>query len=171
MIVLGRITAPFGVAGWLRVHAFGDDPLAWRAMPQWWLADAPEAPENEWRALRQIGCKAHGDAILVRFEGVIDRTGAEALTGKFIAAPRDALPKTGKDEFYWVELIGLPVTNVEGESLGVVVDLIDTGVHSVLQLKDEAGVERLLPFTAQVVKDVKRGLGIEVEWGKDWGLD
>ena len=42
MIVLGRIVAPFGVQGWVRVHPFGDDPLSWKKMPQWWLGTDPD---------------------------------------------------------------------------------------------------------------------------------
>jgi hypothetical protein len=50
MIVLGRIVAPFGVQGWLRVHPFGDDPEAWRKMPQWWLSADVDAPAESWQA-------------------------------------------------------------------------------------------------------------------------
>jgi 16S rRNA processing protein RimM len=52
MIVLGRIVAPFGVQGWLRVHPFGDDPEAWRKMPQWWLSADADAPAEGWTGAR-----------------------------------------------------------------------------------------------------------------------
>ncbi len=168
MIVLGRIAAPYGVDGWLKVHAFGDDPLSWKAMRLWWLADAADAPPAAWREIKLAGARLHSDTLVVRFEGVDDRTAAEALRGKFIAAPREALPKTARDEYYWGDLIGLPVINVEGVALGAVVDLIESGANTVLEVRDEAGQERLLPFTAQVVKKVRLGQGIEVDWGADW---
>ena len=42
MVVLGRVIAPFGVQGWLKLVALGDDPAAWRAMPAWWLGKDPD---------------------------------------------------------------------------------------------------------------------------------
>ena len=170
MIVLGRILAPFGVRGWVKVHPFGDDPLEWRRMPQWWLgrnADAAEDPQA-WVAYALADCKAHGKGIVAAFQGVEDRAGAESLEGAYIAAPREALPKPAKDEYYWGDLIGLAVFNGHGASLGVVTGLIETGAHDVLQLAD-GEIERLIPFVAAYVKqvDVPRRR-IVVEWEADW---
>lgn len=174
MIVLGRVTAPYGVAGWVRVRPFGDDPLGWRTIPQWWLSADPDASPDVWRGVKQLGCRLHGDGLVVQFEGANDRNAAESLKGLFIGVPRDALPKTRKDEYYWTDLIGLPVVNSQGDSLGVVESLIESGANTVLQLRDAEGVERLIPFTAQVVKKVQvrnpgeGDVGIAVEWGRDW---
>lgn len=168
MIVLGRIAAPYGVAGWVKVHTFGDDPLSWQTMKSWWLAEDADLPDAGWQAVKPAACRIHSGTFVVRLEGVDDRSGAEALRGKFIGAPREALPKTGRDEYYWTDLIGLPVTNLQGEALGAVVELIESGANTVLQLRDGEGTERLLPFTAQVVKKVRLGQGIEVDWGSDW---
>jgi hypothetical protein len=76
-VVLGRLADPYGMQGWLRLHAFGDDPLAWAEMPVWWVgrkmvsrgANAAETPES-------------GDANwLCCLTGVADRTAAEAHEG------------------------------------------------------------------------------------------
>jgi 16S rRNA processing protein RimM len=178
MIVLGRIAGAFGVDGWVRVHPFGDDPLSWRLMRQWWLADDSNSPEAGWQGVKPFACRLQGDALLVKFAHIQDRTQAELLRGKWLGAPRDALPATGQDEYYWTDLIGLPVRNAQGVSFGEVVDLIESGAHSVLQVRDLSGeIERLLPFTAQVVirvslQDGPSGpRGIDVEWGEDWGRD
>ena len=168
MIVLGRIVAPFGVKGWLRVHPFGDDPEAWRAMPSWWLSADAEAPAERWRAAALESVKRHGDGIVAKLEGVDDRDAAEALDGCFIGAPRDALPATSAEEYYWADLVGLEVVNVQEQSLGRVESLIETGANQVLVVKDGER-ERLLPFVAQVVKAVDlAGRRIRVEWGDDW---
>jgi len=168
MIVLGRITAPYGVKGWVKVHAFGDDPLSWLEMKSWWLAEDSAAPAAGWQAIRQVACRMHGNTLVVQFEGVEGRGAAEALRGKFIGAPREALPKLSRGEYYWGDLIGLPVTNTEGVVLGVVDNLIESSANTVLVLQDESGFERLVPFTARVIKTVRVGRGIEVEWGADW---
>ena len=66
MIVLGRIVAPFGVQGWLRVHPFGDDPEAWRKMPQWWLSAHVDAPAGSWKVHGLEAVKLHGDGVVAK---------------------------------------------------------------------------------------------------------
>ena len=169
MIVLGRISAPFGVQGWVKVQVFGDDPLAWSAMPNWWLSAEEDAEESAWRARPLSGCKAHGKGLIARFEGLADRNTAESLAGLYVGAPRAALPKTGADEFYWADLVGLEVVNEKGERLGRVAELLRTGAHEVLALRDAADRRRLLPFVAAVIREVDLAGGrIRVEWGSDW---
>lgn len=168
MIVLGRITAPFGVAGWVRVHAFGDDPLSWRVMKQWWLgADAQAA--GGWQPYTLKGCREHSGSLVAKFAEVGDRSGAEMLQGLYVAAPREALPATAQNEYYWADLIGLTVVNAAGHELGVVQELIATGANEVLVVRDEQQNERLLPFVAQVIEKVDSAQRrIYVAWEADW---
>lgn len=169
MIVLGRIAAPFGVRGWVHVHPFGDDPVAWRRMKTWWLGVNPDArDEAAWTAYSLDDCKPHGKGLVASFMGVTDRSGAEKLEGLYLAAPREAWPNTEPDEYYWADLIGLTVLNEQEVRLGVVTGLVETGVHAVLQLAD-GEAERLIPFVSAYVKDVDLKAGcIRVEWGADW---
>lgn len=168
MIVLGRVAEPFSIQGWVKVHAFGDDPLSWRTMPQWWLCADADAADAAWQPHRLRGCKVHGKGIIAAFVGVADRTAAEALVGMYIAAPREALPETGLDEYYWADLIGLAVENVAGVRLGTVSGLLSTGAHDVLQVVD-GEQERLIPFVGAYVLDVKLAeKQIRVDWDADW---
>lgn len=169
MIVLGRLAAPYGVQGWLKVHAFGDDPVAWAAMPQWWLgSNADSLDAADWKPYALRGCREYGKGVVVAFRDVPDRNGAEALEGLYIAAPREALPQPGKDEFYWGDLIGLSVVNSHEVVLGQVDSLIETGAHSVLCVK-EGKTERLIPFVEAFVKTVDvPARRITVEWEADW---
>lgn len=168
MIVLGRIVAPFGVQGWLRVHPFGDDPEAWCRMPQWWLAADAGAPAASWKAHALEALKLHGDGVVAKLAGIDDRDASEALGSCYIGAPREALPVPAQDEYYWSDLIGLAVVNMQDQGLGRVKSLIETGAHQVLVVADGEG-EKLLPFIGQVVRavDVAKGV-IRVEWGSDW---
>lgn len=168
MIVLGRIVAPFGIQGWVKIHPFGDDPLSWRKMPQWWVSpDDAGAPET-WRQLALRDCRMQGKSLVAAFADVTDRSAAEALEGLYVGAPREALPAPGTDEYYWADLVGLAVENRTGEALGTVSGLLSTGVHDVLQVADDE-FERLIPFVASYVDeidlDAKR---IRVDWQKDW---
>lgn len=168
MIVLGRIVAPYGIKGWLRIHPFGDDPLSWQKMPRWWVSADSDAPAESWRPLTLTGCRLQGRFLAVGFAEVGDRDAAEVLEGMFVGAPREALPETQQDEFYWADLIGLAVGNREGMELGRVADLISTGAHDVLQVRD-GDAEYLIPFVAAYVDEVDLDSGrIRVDWQKDW---
>lgn len=169
MIVLGRIAAPYGVKGWVHVHAFGDDPVEWRRMSTWWLGRNPESTDPaHWQAYSLDQCKLHGKSLVASFMGIIDRTGAEKLEGLYLAAPREALPTPAQDEYYWADLVGLDVVNLQGQGLGTVTGLIETGAHDVLQLADGES-ERLIPFVAAFVKQVElEHKRIVVDWGVDW---
>ena len=168
MIVLGRIVAPFGVQGWLRVHPFGDDPGVWRKMPQWWLSADADAPADSWQAHALEAVKLHGDGVVAKLAGIDDRDASEALGSCYIGAPRDALPPPAQDEYYWSDLIGLAVVNLQDQPLGRVTSLIETGANQVLVVSD-GELERLLPFVEQVVGkvDVPGGV-IRADWGLDW---
>jgi 16S rRNA processing protein RimM len=169
MIVLGRISAPFGIRGWVKLQVFGDDPQAWAHMPQWWLAADEQGPEGKWQARQLAECRMHGKGLIVRFAGFEDRSAAENLAGLYVGAPREALPKTAENEFYWADLIGLVVVNQAGEALGRVAELVRTGAHEVLDVRDAAGSQHLLPFVSAVVKEVDLAARrIRVEWGSDW---
>lgn len=168
MIVLGRVGAPFGVHGWVRVHAFGDDPDAWKQMKCLWLATQAEAAESAWVSRELSGFRRHGDGHVAKFAGVDDRNAAEALGGMFLGAPRGELPDPGSEEYYWADLIGLDVVNRQQQALGRVDSLLETGANEVLVVKDGER-ERLLPFIASVVLGVDLSGGrIDVDWGADW---
>jgi len=165
IVILGRLADPYGIRGWLKLHPFGDDPLDWDEIPVWWISKDGES----WRECGLKGLKVHGNGVVVLLEGIDDRTAAEAMKGVLVGAPRDALPETDEDEFYWADLIGLDVINTAEERLGKVVGLLETGAHDVLRVVGDDEVERLLPFVAAVVLTVdKEARLIRVEWGSDW---
>lgn len=168
MIVLGRIVAPFGIKGGVRVAPIGDDPEAWARMPTWWISRDDAAPAEAWLPVKLVECKVHGAGLVAVLENAPDRNGAEALKGWFIAAPREALPEPEADEYYWADLIGLRVENQAGEPLGQVSGLLSTGAHDVLRVV-EGDTERLIPFVAAYALDVDMNVGlIRVDWDKDW---
>lgn len=165
IVVLGRLADPYGIRGWLRLYPFGDDPLAWGKMPVWWIGHEG----GPWREVKLNGLKTHGEGVVVALDGVSDRSDAEALKGLLVGAPREVLPATDENEFYWADLLGLDVLNTANEKLGKVAGLIETGANDVLRVVADDGVERLLPFVEAVVLAVEKEAGyIRVEWGSDW---
>lgn len=171
MIVLGRIIAPHGVQGWLRLHPFGDDPASWRGIKRWWLG-ADDTDFSAWRAYPLQALRPQGKGWIAKLTGVDDRNAAEQLVGRFVGAPRHDLPATGDDEYYWADLVGLAVVNEKQESLGRVTEMIESGAHAVMVVTEGEGEQahrRLLPFVGSVVKDVDVAAGvIRVDWERDW---
>lgn len=166
---MGRIVAPFGIQGWLKIHPLGDDPLSWRRMPQWWVGKDPDSLRAEdWKVFAPRGIRLQGKEVVAGLEGLADRTAAETITGWYIAAPREALPQPDRDEYYWTDLIGLRVIGNSGRTLGVVRGLLETGAHDVLEIED-GEAKRLIPFVAAFIQDVDLAAGeIRVEWEADW---
>lgn len=171
MVVLGRITAPYGVRGWLRLHPFGDDPASWRTMKRWWLG-ADDKEFDGWRTYPLEALRAQGNGWIVKLAEVGDRAAAESLVGQYVGAPREDLPATETNEYYWADLIGLAVVNAKQEPLGRVTELIESGAHAVLVVEEGEGENaqrRLLPFVGQVVKEVDVPAGrMRVDWERDW---
>jgi len=182
-VEVGRIIDAWGVKGWIKVQPFAADPQALFSSRRWFLKPAEPAggPRRPAPAvaipplLKITQAKHHGDGVVALAQDVGDRSGAEALRGARIFVSRASFPSADPDEYYWVDLIGLTVLNLQGETLGTVTGLLDTGPHSVLRIapldadpKDEAA-ERLVPFVAAYVSDVSLAeRRITVDWGLDY---
>ncbi|WP_018411786.1 ribosome maturation factor RimM [Methyloversatilis thermotolerans] len=174
MVVLGRIAAPFGVQGWLHIQVFGDDPQTWKVIEHWYASREADAPATRWSLLEPDGFKLQTKGPVIRFRGYPDRTAAEALVGFYLAVPKQDLPDTGEGEYYWGDLVGLEVTNLQGQRLGRVERLMETGANDVLVVRDavagtDKAVERLIPFVSAVVKTVDQEAGrLSVDWDFQW---
>jgi 16S rRNA processing protein RimM len=166
LVAMGRIAAPFGVRGWIKVQLFAPEALSLLQQPTWFLRQR-EAPD-EFHPAEVIEAAQHGKVLIAQLDGIADRDAAAAAAGTEVAMPRSALPARAQDEYYWSELIGLPVVNREHEALGTVSGLLETGVHDVLVVKD-GKAERLLPLVGTVIDAVDLDAGeIRVDWGRDW---
>lgn len=161
---MGRIFAPYGLKGWVRIEPYSAVPDSLSAYPSWWVGR-----DSDWRELKVAQwALQHGASLVARFEGCAERDAALALKGSEVAVEREALPQNANDEFYWADLVGLRVVNAKGDGLGVLAGLFDNGAHPVMRVVD-GETERLLPFVEQVVRQVELAEGrIRVEWELDW---
>ncbi len=159
---MGRVTGPFGVLGWVKVHPYTETSGSLTRYRTWWMGR--QEPYVE-RSVHEA--KVHGAEVVAKLEGIEDREAAALLKGMLVAVPRAELPRTGKDEYYWTDLIGLSVVNAEGVAFGTVKELLETGANDVLVVAGER--ERLIPFIRQVILDVDlKGGSIKVDWGADY---
>ncbi|MEM7401586.1 MAG: ribosome maturation factor RimM [Pseudomonadota bacterium] len=167
-ILVGHIQGVFGIKGWLKIFSHCRpkeqilDYLSWEL----------RAPKGADTYELQDG-KPHGGGIIVKLKHIDDRTHAETLKGAEIWVAKSSLSDLSDDEYYWFELEGLQVNNLQGELLGQVVKLMETGANDVLVVKDvNAKQEILVPFIKeQVIKQVDiRNKTITVDWLKEYSV-
>jgi len=140
MILLGRVHGAFGVRGELKLESFTEPASAIFRYQPWTLRDV----QGRERMLTQARGRETAKGLVTTFPDVIDRDGAEALRGTEVYAPRSALPPPKPGEYYWVDLEGLRVVNLEGADFGVVSHLFSTGANDVLVARGDR--ERMIPF-------------------------
>jgi 16S rRNA processing protein RimM len=172
VVVVGRIGAPHGVRGWVRVSSFTEPAgniLDYRP----WLLETGDT----WRSQHPLEVKPHRQGYVARFADIEDRDEAGRLAGKHVAVARTQLPDLEPDEYYWRDLEGLAVWN-SGVLLGVVDHLIDTGAKPLLVVVNDPQAggtaeprQTLIPFVAQHVAEVDlEARRIEVSWDS-WDED
>ena len=159
---MGRIAAPFGVKGWVKVQPFSDDPGTLMDFESWRIGRGEQHTQYSVET-----CQDHGNALVAKLAGIDDRDAAYALRGQEISVERSRLPPPEANEFYWSDLIGLTAVNREGVELGTVDSLMESGAHDLLVIKGKR--EILIPFVERFVGKVDVAAGrIEVDWGEDF---
>jgi len=178
-VEVGRVVDAWGVKGWIKLQPFAADPQALLSSNRWHLQPAAHAVATmQPPALLHITqAKLHGDSVVAAARELADRDTAHALRGARVFVARSSFPAARDGEYYWVDLIGAEVVNRQGDALGRVSTLIDTGAHSVLCVRrPDAGpevpdtqAERLIPFVAAYVDAVDTAARrIQVDWALDY---
>lgn len=170
-LVVGRISAVFGVRGWVKVMSFTQQAdKIFDYQP--WLVDK----DGRLQSIHVDEWKNHGDGLVAHIKGIDDRDVARNWCLKDIRVDVASLPQLTNNEFYWHQLENLVVyshfENTE-ERLGVVSSLLETGANDVLVVKGDAesidGRERLIPYSSQYVLNIDLGLQrIDVAWDPDF---
>lgn len=167
LVVMGRVAAPYAISGWLKIQPFTQEVDSLLDYPQWRIGK-----NGQWRTCRLLEGKVHGQTLLVSLEGISDRNVAETMQGFEVAVGREELPTPNEGEYYWDQLTGLEVVNLQGEMLGRVVGLLETGAHEVLRVEGEFDgkqKEWLIPFVGAMVQTVDLAAKrIVVDWGLDY---
>jgi 16S rRNA processing protein RimM len=164
-VELGRIGAPFGLAGWVHVSSFTEPLEALLEYREWALR--PEGGERNRH--RVVEGRVHGERLVAHLEGIGSRDAAALLTGAWIEVERTELPPTGDREYYRADLIGFEVRNLEGALLGRVAYFIDppAGAVMVVEERDQEASRRehwVLADPAHMRRvDLAAGL-IVVDW-------
>ena len=173
-IEVGRIADAWGIKGWFKVLPYSADPEALFSSKRWFLLPTEKGVKTfvGTASLSVKEAKTHSDSVVACAEGVLDRSAAEALRGARIFISRSSFPAAADDEYYWVDLIGLQVTNRQDEVLGTVRELLSTGPQTVLVIEyvvDGKVQERMIPFVSAYVDAVDiAAKNIRVDWLADY---
>ncbi|MEY4883968.1 MAG: hypothetical protein RIS34_1822 [Pseudomonadota bacterium] len=173
-IEVGRIADAWGIKGWFKVLTHSATPEALFSSKRWYLLPSERGAKTFTGVLKLAirEAKEHSGTVVATATDVDDRSAAEALRGARIFVARSSFPTAEKDEYYWVDLIGLNVINREGVELGLVKELLSTGAQTVLVMdceQDGKTQERMIPFVAVYIDDVDLiARRITVDWQPDF---
>ena len=168
-VVLGKVGRVHGVSGWVRLNSYTAPPDN--------ILDYPllRTELNGKQGTLQIDASLRQPkGLLVHFDGYDSPEVSRALTGKEVWVNSSELPDLESGTFYWHELVGLEVINLQGEILGTVSDLLETGANDVLVVRPNAQScdqrERLIPYLmGQVVRQVSlNDVSLTVDWDIDY---
>jgi 16S rRNA processing protein RimM len=148
LIIVAKITSPHGVRGAVKVKSFTEFPDSVAEYSPLYSKNGQEKFDIEILS-------ANEDMLVVKINGVNDRNGAEALRGRDLYADKDLFPELEEDEFYYEDLIGLPVLLQDGQQFGVVLTVDNYGGGDVVEIKLQ-GVEKteFFAFTKEIFPQI-----------------
>lgn len=161
VVSMGYIAGVHGIRGWVKVHSFTRPIEAILDYRPWLVGEEMEPVDI-------VAGRPQGKTLVAQLPGVDDRDAAREWVGRTIAVRRADLPEPPRQSWYWADLEGLEVRTTDGQVLGRVAKLIETGANDVLVVRGER--ERLIPFVpGQYVKRVALEDGfLEVDWDPDF---
>lgn len=164
LINVGKISGVFGLKGYLKVFSYTEPRENILSYKHWLIKKSAKE-----QSVKVIGGQLQGKNVVAQLDGINGRDQAEILIGSDIFISHEQLPPLAKGEYYWADLIGLDVENLEGIQLGKIDNLFETGANDVLVVKD-SDQERAIPFLqGQTVKSIDLDVGkMIVDWDADF---
>lgn len=149
MLRVGVITAPHGVRGEVKVFPTTDDSSRFKKLKKVFLDTGKEKMPLE---IEHV--KFFKNMVILKFRGLDNRNDVEMWRQKDLLITRDQAVTLEPDENFIVDLIGLAVVTDEGERLGTLTDVLQTGANDVYCVKTEDGREILLPAIKDCILNV-----------------
>ena len=144
-MIVGRIVAPWGLRGGVKVERHTDSLTRFSPGSVLYLNGQRAA------VVRARSTKA---GVSLELDAVSDRTQAESLVGSYLTVPRQAIEALPDGSYYHFQIIGIGVWTEGGEHIGAVKQILNTGSNDVYVVRDEAGKEVLVPAVEGVVLQV-----------------
>ncbi|WP_093792043.1 ribosome maturation factor RimM [Sporomusa acidovorans] len=146
LITIGKIVAPHGVRGDVRILPLTDFPDRFLSLKAAFIDDLGQ--------LELESAKQHKKFVLLKFAGFNSMNDAERLRGKLIKIERKDVVKLPEGKYYIFDIIGLNVFTEDGELLGIITDVLQPGSNDVYVVKLQDKKELLIPAIKEVVKKV-----------------
>ena len=148
-LLIGKIVGVHGMKGYLKVYSFDESMDLFGPGRQIRVKIGSGAGNT----LTVKDVQSYKNTLRIAFEEITNRTAAEALTGSELFLKRSEMPEPEEGSWYWCDLIGLAVHEIDGMFLGHVENLFETGSNDVLVVK-RGEEEILIPVTESIVRDV-----------------
>jgi len=162
LVIMGRVIGVYGVRGWVKVKSHTRERADILDYDLWMLR-----LQDVWCEFRIAEGRIHGAGLVARLEGFADREAAVTLMGADIAVRTAQLPVLERGAYYWAQLEGLTVVNLQGVGFGTVSNLFETGANDVMVVRGER--ERLIPYVRDVVREVDLAARtVIVDWDADF---
>lgn len=136
-IALAAVAGAHGVKGELRLKLFCENIDSLSCHEKLYAGGAER---------RLLAIRDGGKTAVVRFEGIADRSSAEALRGSLVEVDRKELPTLEEGEYYYADLIGLPAVDSGGMKIGTVASVENYGAGDLLEIETEDGKRSLIPY-------------------------
>ena len=136
-IALAAVAGAQGVKGELRLKLFSDSIDSLSCHQNLYVGGAKR---------RLLAIRDGGKTAVARFEGISDRSAAEALRSTLVEIDRSALPPLEDGEYYHSDLIGLIAVDSMGNPIGKVTAVENYGAGDLLEIEDQVGKRSLIPF-------------------------
>lgn len=136
-IALAAVAGAHGIKGELRLKLFAKNIESLSRHEKLYAGGAER---------RLLAIRDGGKTVVVRFEGIADRSSAEALRGSLIEVDRSQLPSLDEGEYYYADLIGIPAVDGDGMKMGTVVSVENYGAGDLLEIETKSGKRSLIPF-------------------------
>ena len=145
-IVVGKAGAPHGVKGELKIIPMTDFPERFEGMKHCYIGN---------RFINVAGVRYQKNHVLMTFEGIDTQEAAAALTGAFLSVDRSEAVPLNEGEYYMSDIVGLAVSDTDGNALGTVTDVIRTGSNDVYVVSLPGRREDVLvPALRKVVREI-----------------
>lgn len=145
---IGKIVAPFGLQGEMKVFPLSDIPNRFASLAAIYLG--PDHLLYKIKAVRPY----KGDMVLLKLSGIPDANAADKLRGFDVCIPLDQLATLPPDSYYQHDILGLHVATLSGREIGVIVDIMVTGSNDVYVVKAADKQQILIPAIKDVIKQV-----------------
>jgi len=163
-VLIGKVSGVFGIKGWMKVFSFTEPRKNILSYSPLYISK-----KDGWVEAKVIDGRVQGKGIVMELFGLTEPDHVLPLIGSELAIKRAQFKPTQADEYYWSQLIGLTVINLDDVALGQVDSLLETGAHDVLLVKDH-DQELLIPFVMEeVIQSIDLDTGmIQVDWELDY---